>query len=275
MAKTKPIDPRRELVAGIQKLARTHSPHQVFRDLMEVGAIALSNRVDLRKYEPREARYKQIMATYKALEERQLLAKLFGCIVMALDRTGEPIDVLGSVFHELELHNHWKGQYFTPTAIAEAMARMSIQADMLRDHVSRRGFFTMCEPTCGAGVMILAAAKAVRDEGFNPHSHMHVTAVDIDALCVHMAYIQCSLWHIPATIIHGNSLTVETWDEWYTPAHIMGGWAYKLRRAQKPVWADLSIVARLDFCQQHGISVANAISDVMPEELEGVLLPAL
>lgn len=272
---TKPIDPRRELVAGIQKLARTHSPHQVFRDLMEVGAIALSNRVDLRKYEPREARYKQIMATYKALEERQLLAKLFGCIVMALDREGEPIDILGSVFHDLELHNHWRGQYFTPTALAEAMARMTIQADMLRDSVSRRGFFTMCEPTCGAGVMILAAAKAVRDEGFDPHSHMHVTAVDIDALCVHMAYIQCSLWHIPATIIHGNSLTVETWDEWYTPAHIMGGWAYKLRRAQKPVWADLSVAARLEFCQQHNITAAYAMSDDAPEELEGVLLPAL
>lgn len=29
--------------------------------------------------------------------------------------------------------------------------------------------------------------------------------------------IQCSLLGIPAIITHGNSLTLETWEEWETP----------------------------------------------------------
>jgi hypothetical protein len=39
-----------------------------------------------------------------------------------------------------------------------------------------------------------------------------------------------SLLHIPALVIHGNSLSLEEFGRWYTPAHIMGGWSWKLRR---------------------------------------------
>ena len=37
---------------------------------------------------------------------------------------------------------------------------------------------------------------------------------------------------IPAVIVHGNSLTLEEWDHWHTPAHIMDGWDWKLRNAR-------------------------------------------
>ena len=33
-----------------------------------------------------------------------------------------------------------------------------------------------------------------------------------------MAYIQLALYNIPAVIIHGNTLTVEEWSHWFTPA---------------------------------------------------------
>lgn len=42
-------------------------------------------------------------------------------------------------------------------------------------------------------------------------------AQDIDIRCVWMAYIQLSLYGIPAMVIHGNTLTMEEWDRWYTP----------------------------------------------------------
>ena len=32
-----------------------------------------------------------------------------------------------------------------------------------------------------------------------------------------MTYIQLSLYEIPAMVIHGNTLTMEEWDRWYTP----------------------------------------------------------
>lgn len=46
-----------------------------------------------------------------------------------------------------------------------------------------------------------------------------------------MAYVQLSLLHIPAVVYHGNSLTVETWSTWRTPAHVLGFWDVRLRRA--------------------------------------------
>ncbi|BCF95203.1 hypothetical protein [Paraburkholderia largidicola] len=39
-----------------------------------------------------------------------------------------------------------------------------------------------------------------------------------------------SLLHVPATVVHGNALSMEVWGTWYTPAHILGGWTFKLRR---------------------------------------------
>ncbi len=33
-------------------------------------------------------------------------------------------DILGSVFHELELHNKWTGQFFTPFHLCQMMAKM-------------------------------------------------------------------------------------------------------------------------------------------------------
>jgi hypothetical protein len=29
--------------------------------------------------------------------------------------------------------------------------------------------------------------------------------------------------------VHGNALTLEVWGHWFTPAHVLGGWARKLR----------------------------------------------
>ncbi|GBQ21633.1 hypothetical protein AA12717_0951 [Gluconacetobacter sacchari DSM 12717] len=52
---------------------------------------------------------------------------------------------------------------------------------------------------------------------------MHVTAIDVDPRAAHMAFVQFSLLHIPATVIVGNSLTLETREYWFTPAHILGG----------------------------------------------------
>lgn len=56
---------------------------------------------------------------------------------------------------------------------------------------------------------------------------MVVTAQDIDLKCVHMTYLQLSLYGIPAVVIHGNTLTVEEWSRWYTPVYMLDGWAWK------------------------------------------------
>jgi hypothetical protein len=66
--------------------------------------------------------------------------------------------------------------------------------------------------------------------GLNYQQQLHMTGIDIDERAVHMAYTQLSLLHILAAVYVGNTLTVEMQDVWYTSAHIMGGWNFKLMR---------------------------------------------
>lgn len=58
------------------------------------------------------------------------------------------------------------------------------------------------------------------------------TWVDVDQTAAYMAYIQLTLLHIPATVVVGNSLTLEVRETYYTPAHILGFWGSKLKRGR-------------------------------------------
>jgi type I restriction-modification system DNA methylase subunit len=132
---------------------------------------------------------------------------MLGVLVMDLE-TG-PTDVLGSVYHELELHNKWAGQYFTPFTICEFMAKMTLaDSGDLKEKIEARGFVRAAEPSCGSGAMMIALALGMKAEGINYQQDLHVTATDVDLKCVHMCFIQSSLLGIPAVIIHGNSLTL-------------------------------------------------------------------
>lgn len=58
---------------------------------------------------------------------------------------------------------------------------------------------------------------AMQRKGIDYRRKSFFVAQDIDIRCVWMAYIQLSLYGIPAVVIHGNTLTMETWSRWYTP----------------------------------------------------------
>ncbi len=210
----------------ILTLAHRHSAHQVFSDFVEMAAISLSNTVDLVHRDGREARYFEIIKRYTA-EELQTFPRLLAELTFGFE--DEITDHLGALFHELELHNTYKGQFFSPYAICKMNAMMTFGPEG-REIIEQRGFITASEPACGSGGMIIGLADAMKDDGINYQQTLHVTAVDLDIRCVHMAYIQFSLMHIPAIIVHGNTLSLEEFGHWYTPAHILGGWTFKLKR---------------------------------------------
>ncbi len=220
---------QKDLVKLITGLAYRHSQWQVFADFVEMAALSLSNAIDLAHYEQREERYMEIVKRYKP-EELAKFPQMLAALTMALEE--ETSDVLGKTFHDLELHNKWAGQYFSPYHLCRMMAKITLgdKAD-LEARIAERGFLTAQEPAAGSGAMVIALAQEMRDAGINYQQHLHVTAVDVDPKCVHMAYLQFSLLHIPAVVVHGNSLSLEEYGQWYTPAHIMGGWNYKLKRA--------------------------------------------
>jgi len=42
--------------------------------------------------------------------------------------------------------------------------------------------------------------------------------------------VHCTLLHIPAIIVHGDTLRLKTFSVWRTFAHVMGFWDAKLAR---------------------------------------------
>ena len=222
-----PSAPITSLAKLIESVSYRHATHQVFSDFVEMAAISISNAVDLSQREKREAEYMRLIKKYEP-KEIEKFPEMLGALVMALEDGVS--DVLGKTY-DLELHNKWAGQYFTPFEVCRMMAKMTL-SDGSADPppLPECGFLTVMEPAAGSGAMVLAFAAEMKEAKLNYQTQLHVTAVDVDLKCVCMAYLQLSLLHIPAVIVHGNSLSLEEWSRWYTPAHILNGWDFKLRR---------------------------------------------
>lgn len=67
---------------------------------------------------------------------------------------------------------------------------------------TEKGYITIFKPACGSGAMLLGMAKQVLKQGFSITDNLVAFATDIDIRCVHMAYIQLSLYGIPAVVTH-------------------------------------------------------------------------
>lgn len=219
------------LVRALQSISYARSIYEVFQDWLSVSAIAISNAVDWTHREEREEVYLQIVSEYSKAEQEKL-AEALAQLVLALQYEQNihgPTDILGQVFHALELHNKYKGQFFTPPHVCELMGSITLAGENLENILAKKGYITVCEPCIGSGGMVLGTAKAMGDRHLNYQTQFVVTGIDIDIKCVQMAYLQLSLLGIPAVVIHGNSLTNETWSHWYTPAYILGDWSQKVR----------------------------------------------
>lgn len=220
------LDPhQRAICDALIQLSRRHGLWQVFQDWVRMSAISVSNSVDLRQRDAREAEYMQMIRRYEK-SELNTLANCFGYLVESLARGFH--DALGEIYMALELGNEQAGQFFTPYHVARMMA--AITTSDIQTTLERQDIVTIHEPAAGAGVMILGVMDELQSQKINYQQVAHVTAIDIDLIAVSMCYLQCSLYHVPAVVIHGNGLNLETWSTWYTPAHILGGWNFKLKR---------------------------------------------
>lgn len=183
-----PPDHQKELLKLFGSLAHRHSAWQVFADFVEAATISLSNAVDWAQRDPREERYMALIKRYKP-HELATFPKMMTELTLAMEE--EPSDILGRTFHDLELHNKWSGQFFSPYSLCRMMAKMTLGDEKdVRDRIAKRGFLAAQEPCCGSGAMVIALAHEMRELGINYQQHLHVTAVDVDPKCVHMAYVQ-------------------------------------------------------------------------------------
>ena len=205
------------IVKGLSKLSQKYSMYNIFYDYVKMFALSIQNSFTTHDevWHKRENEYLNTIKKYTK-EEVQEICKLLGLLVSAYGE--EPnADVLGEIYMSCRIGNKYMEQYFTPYNVAKMMAEINLGTVKLKET------FSICEPTCGSGVMIIAAANVLKQRGFNYQKHLEVTAQDLDWTCVYMTYIQLSLLGIKAHVIQGNTLTEPVVTE---PARIFTTPAY-------------------------------------------------
>jgi type I restriction-modification system DNA methylase subunit len=235
-------NPRRDAaLAAFKKTFRELAPYrhryEVFRDFVTMAACSLHN--SLHKDPAREEEYLRIITSYKK-PDQEAFPKLLGCLIEALNDA--PRDILGPLYMDLEIANKDAGQFFTPPELSELMAQLTF-GDQL-GKLESQPFITAGEPACGAGGMILALVKVMIQAGHDPARKLWVQAIDVDRMAALMCYTQLSLWNVPAEVIVGNTLSWEIREVWYTPAHHLGLWKYRLRRQDESLEVEASASER-------------------------------
>ena len=207
---------KQEFIKTFHSIARHKHRYEVFRDFVTMVAISLHNAVN--KSEELEAEYMAIVGHYSK-EELNQIAKLLACLIELLEV--EPADVLGQLYMELEFGNEHMAQFFTPPELSKMISAMLYGEDL---ESLKKPFITLSEPACGAGGMVLAFVDQMLAKGLNPATCLWVQCIDIDRLAGMMCYVQLTLWHVPAQIIIGNTLSLEFREQFFTPAYYLHGW---------------------------------------------------
>lgn len=130
---------------------------------------------------------------------------------------------------ELGLPNHWRGQYFTPYPICKSMSAITL-GDAFEE-IKKKGVFSICDPACGSGAMLIASANHIAEAFQKDHSslrwqdHVLLVGQDIDLLVGMMSYIQLSMIGCTGFVKIGDSLSdpIYVGDDltnyWFTPAY--------------------------------------------------------
>ena len=190
------------------------SPFEKFRDICELAfcAHAKPTAPTPERAQALEDRYMHIVGTYRDKDTIRAYRELLALAFIAVSAGG--CDFLGHVASDLEILDARNGQFFTPYEVSRAMAMMTLVD--VKPKIEEHGFITICEPACGAGGMVLACADTLADQGFDPSRSMLVQATDVASLCYHMTFMQLTMRGIAANVQHGNSLSLETFDQAWT-----------------------------------------------------------
>ena len=193
----------KEFLDEFHKLCYSRSSWQVWADLMAAMACSLSNVADRspEHYESREKEYAQCIERLGSVE---VPAKMLAIIVEALERNPEQ-DFLGAMYMQLNLGNHWKGQFFTPYCVCKMMSE--ITCEDVDKHIEKQGYLSICDPTCGAGATLIAAANTLKKCKHNFQNHVVFVGQDIDRVTGMMCYIQLSLLGCAGYVCIANTLT--------------------------------------------------------------------
>ena len=207
------------------RLAERHGRHEVWSDFITMSACAVSNASDTRFQKEREAMYMAAVKRYTK-DEADMLAQMLSYVIMALEENPEQ-DFLGEMFSGLNLHNEWRGQFFTPYHVGSFMAAINIES--AKEELKQKEYITVNDCCCGAGCLLIAFANEARKAKIDFQNRVVFVAQDLDFTAAMMCYIQLSLLGCKAVVKVGNSLTdpfvpadLEGSKVWYTPMYTCG-----------------------------------------------------
>jgi type I restriction-modification system DNA methylase subunit len=208
------VKPKEDFIRGLNKLDRSRSVSETFRDMMEMAYCAhakLMAPTDERANEL-EARYMGIVNRYQNKDTIRAFPELLNIAWETVAAGG--VDFLGEVSSELAVLDARNGQFFTPYAVSRMLAEMGLNG--LERVIEEKGYFTLSEPACGAGGMVLAAADMVERMGYNYALTMLVEAVDVSPLAYYMTYLQLTWRGVTAHVVRGNTLSMERFESAWT-----------------------------------------------------------
>lgn len=212
-----------EIIKRIESEIYRFSKYQLISDVLECGALAISNTVDLTMQAEREEQFQKIMEKYNPSEQR-IIGEIFGMIFTLLSSVtvedGRFDDYLGELFMRCNQGNSDTGQFFTPYHISKLMAKISIGSEAI-EKAEKGEIITVNDPCCGGGGMLMASLDVLKnDYHINYARNCFIDCGDVDRRCVYMTYLQLSLAGVPAIVKHQDALSRELWSVWRTPAYI-------------------------------------------------------
>ena len=170
---------RKELVSEIRSLAQSQGLNTVFTTFLEIAANSLAAQTDPENAEKREQRYQE-MASTMTPELLSSYARMLALLFLTVrEYRDDPCDILGGIYHELNLNNEWNGQYLTPDHICRFMAQITLPSEELS-----------AEPTCGSGTMDFHGSVDITDPCYNRDVWCRMTDVKI-----RKGVYTCIAWH--------------------------------------------------------------------------------
>lgn len=176
---------------AFDNLVYRQSQYTVFDDFLTFALLML-------KLEKKSEDFAELETRWKTPDEYRAFSEMllhYSYAAEGEDGVGF-VDPLGDFFME-RMSNDRNGQFFTPMEVCHLMAE--IQG-------SFRDGETVNDCSCGSGRNLLAAGKMNRNLIFY--------AQDIDLRCCKMTLLNMISNSMQGRIVHGNTLTGETWKTW-------------------------------------------------------------
>lgn len=222
-------------------LTGKHSRWEIWEDFVTLTAIEISNSTDKVNATERTKMYQTIISKYSA-KERDGMAEMLAEVVMGMEQNPDQ-DFLGSLYMMCELGNDHAGQFFTPYDVCRCMVEISGGSNPAAENAE---FFSVSDPACGAGALLIAFANLCRRKNICYHDKVLFVAQDIDLIAGLMCYIQLSFLGCAGYVVIGNTITEPStaYDRrgllpagpqsriWYTPFFSTDIWYLRRQWAQ-------------------------------------------